>query len=278
MVQGNSKNSNIDYSGTSTILAAKYGNEAMKLIGMIGRNLSIVILLVAIITVISLTNAVGFHYIFGYEESVDFIIDISLSVVLVLILIPLVFLFMRSKKVLDNWTYMFERSTLTASFTLALTGSDKKSAIRAVAQTVKPIGELLQEYIETNDSSLDEFLDVSFGNKNIFDVLIDSEYVSNFSNGRNNKVAASLRDVLEEYGAISIEILENIIDVKSIEHYIEKIDSFTSSSNRKISIGIIIGESISLEAKTFVENYLKNKRKSVHLIVLIERPHASQLV
>jgi len=82
----------------------------------------------------------------------------------------------------------------------------------------------------------------------------------------------SLKNALEEYGTIIIEILDKIIDVDSVEVFIEKISKYKEIANNEVSLGIIIGESTSPEAKTFVENYLNKKEKLVQLLILIEKP------
>jgi hypothetical protein len=271
MVKGESNEFDTNYSNPSTILTTKYGYEAMKLIHLIGKNLYMIISFLALITILSIANTVGFHYIFAYDGSIDFIVDISLSIILIIILIPLVRLFIKSKKVLDNWTDMFERSTLSTSLNLALTNRDKKSAIMAVAQSVDPVGDLFQDYININNSKLDEFVDVAIGNDFKFDVLMDSEHVLNSIDNKNNDNEKDLGKVLHDYGAICIEILDNIIDEKSIEYFIEKMSRYTKITDNPVSLGIIIGESVSQEAKTFVENYMNKKRKSIHLLILIEK-------
>ena len=272
MKQGKPSEFDSNYFNPSAIHTTKYGYEAIKLIHSIGKNLYIIISLLAVITILSIANTIGFHYIFAYDESIDFIVDISLSIILIIILFPVVRLFIKSKNVLEKWMYMFERTSLSTSLNLALTDRDKKSALMAVEQSIEPVGELLHQYIIEDKSNLDKFVDVSFGNRLRFDVLIDSNRVIDLDSSTIKKTNKSLKNALEEYGTIIIEILDKIIDVDSIEVFIEKISKYKEITNNEVSLGIIIGESTSPEAKTFVENYLNNKEKLVQLLILIEKP------
>lgn len=256
----------------SALHTTKYGYEAIKLIHSIGKNLYIVISLLAVITIISIANTIGFHYIFAYDESIDFIVDISLSIILIIIIFPVVRLFIRSKTVLEKWMYMFERTSLSTSLNLALTDRDKKSALMAVGQSIEPVGELLHQYIIENESNFDKFVDVYFGDHLRFDVLIDSTRVTDLDSSTIKKTNESLKNALEEYGTIIIEIIDKITDLDSIEVFIEKLSKYKKITNNDVSLGIIIGESISPEAKTFVENYLNKKEKLVQLLILIEKP------
>jgi len=177
MKQGKPSEFDSNYFNPSAIHTTKYGYEAIKLIHSIGKNLYIIISLLAVITILSIANTIGFHYIFAYDETIDFIVDISLSIILIIILFPVVRLFIRSKNVLEKWMYMFERTSLSTSLNLALIDRDKKSAFIAVEQSIEPVGELLHQYVIENKSNLNKFVDVSFGNRLRFDVLIDSNRV-----------------------------------------------------------------------------------------------------
>ena len=46
---------------------------------------------------LSIVNTLGFHYLFAYSEDVDFIVDISLAVILVAV-VPLIILLIKSRK------------------------------------------------------------------------------------------------------------------------------------------------------------------------------------
>jgi len=272
MKQGKPSEFDSNYFNPSAIHTTKYGYEAIKLIHSIGKNLYIIISLLAVITLLSIANTIGFHYIFAYDESIDFIVDISLSIILIIIIFPVVRLFIRSKTVLEKWMYMFERTSLSTSLNLALTDRDQKSAFMAVEQSIEPMGGLLHQYIIEDKSNLDKFVDVSFGNGLRFDVLIDSTRVTDLDSSTIKKTNESLKNALEEYGSIIIEIIDKITDLDSIEVFIEKLSKYKKITNNDVSLGIIIGESISPEAKTFVENYLNKKEKLVQLLILIEKP------
>lgn len=272
MNQGNPDEYSPNYFYPSAIITTKYGHEAIRLIHSIGKSLYIIISLLAVITIISIANTIGFHYIFAYDESIDFIADITLSLILIVILIPVVRLFIKSKTVLEKWMLMFERTSLSTSFNLALTEKEKRSAIMAVEQAIEPIGEALQRYrIETN-STLNEFMDISIDKNIHFDILIDSAHVLDSENSTTRKTIDNLKNAIQDYGAIIIEITDKIIDLKSVELLIEKISKYSKVTTNDVTVGIIIGESIKPEAKTFVENYVYKKDKLIHMFIILEKP------
>ena len=65
------------------------------------------------IATISILNTLGIlNYL--HSENVDYFVDLILSIVLIVVVIPLVFLIVKSRRVLDNWNNMFETNTITS--------------------------------------------------------------------------------------------------------------------------------------------------------------------
>jgi amino acid transporter len=135
-------NNNTNNSSSSLILTARYGHESSKLIHLIEKNLYIVIGLIIFTAAISIVNALGFHYVFEYSEDIDFIVDISLAVILLAVVIPLIILLLKSKKTLDRWDDMFETNTLSISIGVAMAKRTKEEAFRAIMQSVEQINNL----------------------------------------------------------------------------------------------------------------------------------------
>src|SRR5947199_4869993 len=100
---------------SSTILTARFGHESTRLIHSVGKNLYVVIGLIASIAVLSIMN------IFGVFSSnrLDRVVDVTLLLVLIGVLVPLVLLLLRSRKVLDRWTEMFERNTIATAMRIS---------------------------------------------------------------------------------------------------------------------------------------------------------------
>jgi hypothetical protein len=155
----NSNNTN--NSSSSLILTARYGHESSKLIHLIEKDLYIVIgLIVFTAAALSIVNALGFHYFFQYSEDIDFIVDISLAVILVAVIIPLIILLLKSRKTLDRWDDMFETNTLSISIGIAMANRTKEEVCKAIMQSVEQINQPLNDYVTANNSTFKEFMDV----------------------------------------------------------------------------------------------------------------------
>ncbi len=250
-------------SSSSTILTARFGHESTKLIHSIERNLYIVIGLIASIVVISIINILGILDYFSYSSNVDPIVDVVLLVILIAVLVPLVVLLLRSIKVLDRWTDMFEKNTIITSMSIAMTSRTKEQAVLAVAQAVEEIGEPLQEYIVSKKSDFSEFLNVSIDKNLVFGVLMDADHISNGNN---------LKEILQEYGVIIISIVDSTIDKKSVESFVNSLEKYISVTKNQVGLGLIIGETVNREAKEYASKFSMRRGTGINHLLLIEKP------
>ena len=119
-----------------------------RLIHLAQKNLYIVIGLIAALAVLSMLNILGaLDYFSTSSEQVDKIVDLRLLAVLIVVLIPLVFLLLRSRNVLDRWADMFERNTLMTTMGIGMTARAKEEAIFGLSRSIQEISRLLQEYM-----------------------------------------------------------------------------------------------------------------------------------
>jgi hypothetical protein len=146
-------------SSSSTILTARFGYESTKLIHSVERNLYIIVGLVASTAILLIMNILGVLDYFSFGN-VDRIVDVILLVILIALLVPLTILLLKSRKVLDRWTDMFERNTIETTMKITMTHISKEQALLALAQAVEQLGEPLQEYIASKPD-FSEFLNVS---------------------------------------------------------------------------------------------------------------------
>jgi uncharacterized membrane protein len=267
-----SRSSDYDLS-SSTILTARFGNESARLIHSIGKNLYIVIGLIASIAVLSIMNILGVLDYFS-SNRIDRVVDVILVLVLIGVLVPLVLLLLRSRKVLDRWTDMFERNTIATAMRIAMTRRGKEEAILALAQSVDEISEPLEEYIISKKSDLTEFLDVSIGDgktSTTYDILIDSGHVLN---GDDMNKGNSLRKVLEDYGAVIIKIVDGYVDRSHVESFVDSLAKYASVSKNQIGLGTLIGEDISAEAKESVNKFISERRRRLPInhLLLLDKP------
>ena len=267
-----SRSSDYDLS-SSTILTTRFGNESARLIGSVGKNLYVVIGLIASIAVLSIMNILGVLDYFS-SNRLDRVVDVTLLLVLIGVLMPLVLLLLRSRKVLDRWTDMFERNTITTAMKIAMTRRGKEEAILALAKSVNEISEPLEEYIMSKKCDLTEFFDVSIGDgktSTTYDILIDSRHVLN---GDDRNKSNSLRKVLEDYGAVIIKIVDGYVNRSHIESFVDSLAKYASVSKNRIGLGAIIGEDISEEAKESVSKFISERRRrlSINQLLLIDKP------
>ena len=249
-----SRSSDYDLS-SSTILTTRFGQESSRLIHSVTKYLYTVIGLITSIAALSLLNVLGLLDYFS-SSGIDRVVDTILLIALIVVLIPLVLLLLRSRKVLDRWTDMFERNTIATAMRISMTSRGKEEAILALVQSVDEISEPLEEYIMSKKSDLAEFLDVSVGISNTrttYDILIDSSHVLN---GDHANKGNNLRKVLEDYGAVIIKIVDGYIDRSHVESFVDSLAKYASASKNQIGVGILIGEDISAEAKESVSKFI----------------------
>jgi hypothetical protein len=270
----NKDSSNSNKSSPSLILTAKYGHESSKLIHLVEKNLYVVIGLILFTAALSIVNALGFHYLFAYSEDIDFIVDITLGVILVIVVIPLIILLFRSRKTLDRWNDMFETNTLSISIGIAMTDRTKEAAFRAIMQSVEQINQPLNDYLIASKSNFKEFMDVSVDKNITFDILIDSNHVLN---GNNKDNSNSLRNVLKAYGAIIVKIFDDRTDKVSVESYVNSLLQYTYRTKNQVGLAIIIGQEISSETQEYANQLLhKHKRsRKINNLLLIEKPSST---
>jgi hypothetical protein len=187
--------------GTSTILTSKFGYASAKVIHSVEKNLYIVLAVILSIAVLSILNILGIlNYL--YAENVDYFVDVFLSIVLIIVVIPLVFLILKSRRVLDKWNDMFERNTISTSINISMTNRTNKDALHSLVYSVDEISEPLQSYIESKKSDLSEFLDVTLDDGLKFNVLLDRNNV--IADG--SQISHNLAQTLRDYGSIVIKI------------------------------------------------------------------------
>ena len=260
---------------SSTILTTRFGQESARLIHSIGKNLYIVIGLIASIAVLSIMNILGVLDYFS-SNRLDRVVDVTLLLVLIGVLVPLVLLLLRSRKVLDRWTDMFERNTIATAMRISMTRRGKEEAILALTQSVDEISEPLEEYIRSKKSDLKEFLDVSIGDgktSTTYDILIDSSHALN---GDDKNKGNSLRKVLEDYGAVIIKIVDGYVDRSHIESFLDSLTKYASVYKNQIGLATIVGEDISTEANESVSKFISERRRlPINHLLLIDKPSSS---
>ena len=95
MKERRASDSDYDFS-PSTILTSRYGHESRRLIHVIEKNLVIIMAIIVATVILSVLNIFGVLESFG-EHDIDYIVDVTLAVILVAVLAPLIILILKSR-------------------------------------------------------------------------------------------------------------------------------------------------------------------------------------
>jgi hypothetical protein len=260
------------YPASSTILTSRFGYASAKLIHSVEKNLYIVLAVIVSIATLSILNTLGIlNYL--HPENVDYFVDLTLSIVLIVVVVPLVFLIIKSRKVLDKWNDMFEKNTISTSMNITMKDRTDGAALKALSYAVGEIGEPLQEYIESKKSDLSEFLDVKVNDDIKFNVLLSSNHILN----DGSTISNNLKQILQRYGSIVVKIVDGVIDKTTVESFVNSLSTYASLTKTEIGLGLIIGEEIKRDGQEFANKTSYLKRRRIDNLLLLAKPSISSI-
>ena len=248
----------------SHLLLTQYSSEASQLIKSFTKNIPFVIVilvLIASMTIFDLVMDLGFINILS-DETIDAMI-IIVSIFLILFLIFTVRPILKSQKILDKWSNLFENNAIRTGILLTINNNSKEEILKALSETIEQIDIPLQDYL--SKSNHNEFYNVSIDDTTTFDILIDKSTIKPIDSD-------SLKNAIQDYGSILIKIADNVIDKNIAKNFLESLQKYKKRGN-KIGLAIIIGESIAQESYSLA-NEIKDKTISENLI-LIEKPNST---
>ena len=248
----------------SHLLLTQYSSEASQLIKSFTKNIPFVIVilvLIASMTIFDLVMDLGFTNILS-DETIDAMI-IIVSIFLILFLIFTVRPILKSQKILDKWSNLFENNAIRTGILLTINNNSKEEILKALSETIEQIDIPLQDYL--SKSNHNEFYNVSIDDTTTFDILIDKSTIKPIDSD-------SLKNAIQDYGSILIKIADNVIDKNIAKNFLESLQKYKKRGN-KIGLAIIIGESIAQESYSLA-NEIKDKTISENLI-LIEKPNST---
>ena len=255
-------NDKVDVSlNADSVMLTQYSSEASKLIKSFTKNIPfvvIILILIASMTTFDLVMDLGFTRILS-DETIDAMI-ISVSIFLIIFTFFSVRPVLRSQRILDKWSNLFENNAIKTCILLTISDKSKEEILHALSEIIDQISIPLQHYISKSDNK--EFYNISIDTTTTFDILIDKSTIKSIDSD-------SLKNTIQDYGSIIIKIVDNIIDKNITENFIESLQKYKKKGN-KIGLAIIIGESITQESYN-VTNKIKDKTISENLI-LIEKP------
>jgi branched-subunit amino acid transport protein AzlD len=262
MINNESGNDKIDVNlNANSVGLTQYSSEASQLIKSFTKNIPFIVLI--LILIISMTSFdlimdLGFTRILS-DETIDAMI-IAVSLFLILFTFFTVRPVLRSQKILDKWSNLFENNAIKIGILLTINDKSKEEILHALSEIIEQIAIPLQHYISKSDAK--EFYNVSVGDST-FDILIDKSTIKPIDSD-------SLKNSIQDYGSIIVKIAENTIDKNITQSFLESLHKYKKHGS-KIGLAMIIGESITQESSNLV-NKIKDKTISENLI-LIEKPN-----
>ncbi|MDF2737124.1 MAG: conserved rane protein of unknown function, partial [Nitrososphaeraceae archaeon] len=187
----------------SPVLLTQYSSEASQLIKSFTKNIPFVIvilILIASMTIFDLVMDLGFINILS-DETIDAMI-IIVSIFLIVFIIFTVRPILKSQKILDKWSNLFENNAIRTGIILTLNNKSKEEVLNALSETIEQIDIPLQSYL--SKSNHNEFYNVSIDDTTTFDILIDKSTIKSIDSD-------SLKNSIQDYGSILIKIVDNVI-------------------------------------------------------------------
>ena len=244
-----------------SVILTKYSSEASQLIKSFTKNIPLVVMILILIvsmTTLDLVMDLGFTRILS-DETIDTII-IAVSVFLILFTLFLVRPVLRSRKILDKWSNLFENNAIRTGIILTIRNNSKEEILYALPEVIDQIADPLEYYLSKSDKK--EFYNVNIDDITTFDILIDKSTIKSIDSD-------SLKNTIQEYGSILIKIVDKDIDKSITEDFLKSLQKYKKRGN-KIGLAIMIGDSISQESY-ILANKIKDRTISDNLI-LIEKP------
>ena len=177
-----------------SVILTKYSSEASQLIKSFTKNIPLVVMILILIvsmTTLDLVMDLGFTRILS-DETIDTII-IAVSVFLILFTLFLVRPVLRSQKILDKWSNLFENNAIRTGIILTIRNNSKEEILYALPEVIDQIANPLEYYLSKSDKK--EFYNVNIDDITTFDILIDKSTIKSIDSD-------SLKNTIQEYGGI----------------------------------------------------------------------------
>ncbi len=249
----------------SPILLTQYSSEASQLIKSFTKYMPFVVIILILITSITTFDLVVRQSGFFTNVLTDKTIDTMITAVSILLIIFLIFTVrpvLRSQKILDKWSNLFENNSIRTGILLSINNKSKEEILKALSKNIEEeIASPLQYYLSKSGDGT-EFYDINVSDV-IFDILIDKSTI------KTNINSDSLKNTFQDYGSILIKLTHGTIDKNLTQSVIKSLQNYRKEGN-KIGLAMIIGESITNESYYLIDK-IKDKAISKSLI-LIEKP------
>ena len=154
-------NDKIDFNlNADSVVLTQYSSEASQLIKSFTKNIPLVVMiliLIASMTTFDLVMDLGFTRILS-DETIDAMI-IAVSLFLIVFTFFTVRPLLKSQKVLDKWSNLFENNAIKTGIILTIRDKSKEEILHALSEIIDQIANPLQYYLSKNDNK--EFYNIS---------------------------------------------------------------------------------------------------------------------
>jgi hypothetical protein len=211
----------------SPTLATRYAHRAATLVRSIERHTYAIIGIIIALFILSTLDMLHVKGVLSFLYDPIITVFSAGSIVALFYMVRLT---IKSRRVLQRWADVFERSSISAGINISMGNRSREEAVRAIAETVEEIGLPLRVYISSRDN-YNEFFDIVFDKEDTtkqFDIAIDKDNIKPTKNGSYQE----LKLALQKYGSIIVKFVDGTIDANTIM-------SFSKLLSRYISITLI---------------------------------------
>jgi hypothetical protein len=274
----------------SPIMPTRYAHRSAKLIRSIEKTFYPIIGLVAalfVFAILDITDIVSKYNILP-DRTYDMIITFAAAILLIVV-VYLLYGLIKSREMLHHWADIFEKNSIKAGLTIAMSNTSKEEVLRALSETIDGIGEPLKKYLSSNPERYKNLINVQIDKEIVFDILIDKDHLTTHppppnqvssaelplhtmtaSSPDNEQTNIDILDLLESmkgYGSILAKVISGSISKESVKSFQEAIIKYTSLTKNKVALALIIGDGIEAEA----DSLSKLRIKGIDYLILIEK-------
>ena len=163
MTNNKDGNDKIDFTlNADSVVLTKYSSEASQLIKSFTKNIPFIVLiliLIAAMTTFDLLMDLGFTRILS-DKTIDAMI-IAVSIFLIIFTFFMVRPVLKSQKILQKWSNLFENNAIKTGILLTINDKSKEEILHALSEIIDQIAIPLQYYLSKSDNK--EFYNVSVG-------------------------------------------------------------------------------------------------------------------
>ena len=255
-----------DFNFFSPTLITTYSKKAISFINSIERFLFLLLPFLILFAIIILFDTVALkNYVQILSNDIFDLLASVFAFIAVGIIIYLLKIIMDTRKKMDNWAYIFEKNTMSASISISLSKLDSVDLLNSIVESLREIGESIQKYISNDTISIERFIQQNFSDDIFFDVLIDDTRID-----KDKDENDYFKNKINEYGSIIGKIqTSSVIDSNTVNLFIQSILKYVRVTNKFVGLALLVGNQVTDEAMEIITNY---SNKHIGYLIVIDKP------